>query len=264
MSPRESLIGEPSEAAKRKVREMAVWLLELAKVTHTYRKLSEMLNLQITVLSRYVKKAVIPSYERSVEIVKTLSQVVNLENTLIDLLKNVTPEGFFDNSKIIGNPVILKYAALECVRRFQGYRVTKILTPAVDGIPIASACAVELDRPLIIAKKTKEVGVEKFTEYSYTTEDGEVVSWYIPFKSITQSDSILIIDDVVRKAETLKAMINLVKQLNAEVAGVYTLITIGDSYKQVVGNIKYETVLLGVAGAELRFLRKHNIREVKV
>ena len=225
---------------KKKVREMAVYLLRLAKTTRTYRTLGEILGLQQTVLARYVKGEVVPSYERAVKMSKRLSQVVNLQNTLAEL--TLLKDGFFDNSKIIGNPSILKLAAYECMKRFKDYRITKILTPAVDGIPIAVACAIELNKPLVIAKKAKEVGVENFIEYSYTTEDGVVISWYIP-KTLFPRDSILIVDDVVRRGDTLKAMMQLVRLTEANLTGIFTLVTIGEDYKQVVGDVKYETVL---------------------
>ncbi|MEM2640507.1 MAG: phosphoribosyltransferase family protein [Candidatus Bathyarchaeia archaeon] len=212
-----------------KFRLMTVDLLRLAKKRFTYRDLSKMVNLQITVLSRYVKGHVLPSTDRAIKIWSTLNPIVGLES---ELWRRVVfdEEGYFDNTGIIGNSTILQLVAQDALSRFAGVRINKVLTAAVDGIPIATAVAQAMDVDLIIAKKSKEVGVSEFVEESYILKDtGMVVPLYIPKNAIKRRESILIVDDIIRTGETQKALISLVHKCKAEVAGIYALVAIGEN-----------------------------------
>ena len=48
---------------------------------------------------------------------------------------------------------------------------------------------------------------------------------------------ILIIDDVVRSGETVLALVDLVRNQRADIAGIYILVTVGDDWKEYLGSI---------------------------
>lgn len=217
-----------------KFRLMTIDLLRLAKKRFTYRDLSKMVGLQITVLSRYVKGHVLPSTDRAAKIWQILSPVIGLES---ELWRRVVfdENGYFDNTDIIGNSTILQLAAQDALSRFAGLRINKILTAAVDGIPLATAIAQAMGVDLVIAKKSKEVGVSGFVEESYVLRDtGMIVPLYIPRNSIRRREGVLIVDDVVRTGETQKALINLVHKCRAEVVGIYALVAVGDGVESKI------------------------------
>jgi len=110
--------------------------------------------------------------------------------------------------------------------------VTKILTAAVDGIPLAAMVANALGVDLIIAKRNKEVGVPAFLEETYVLRDsGVTMTLYIPKDAFKRRDSVLIVDDMMKTGDTPAALINLVKKARAEVSGIYTLIAVGESWQ---------------------------------
>jgi adenine/guanine phosphoribosyltransferase-like PRPP-binding protein len=116
--------------------------------------------------------------------------------------------------------------------RFAGRRITKVLTAAVDGIPLATIVAEALGVNLVIAKNSKEIGVRTFHEESYIPGDSALImSLYIPRDLIRRGDSVLIVDDVVKTGETHRALVNLVAKARAEVAGIFVLIAVGASWK---------------------------------
>jgi adenine phosphoribosyltransferase len=119
------------------------------------------------------------------------------------------------------------------------------MTAAVDGIPMATLVANILNVDLVIAKKEKEVGVENFLEEVYIPKDSAVMmSFYIPKKAIKRGDSVLIVDDVIRSGETQRALINLVEKAKAEVAGIFSIIVVGDEWrKKVELDCPFETIL---------------------
>ncbi|MEM2905900.1 MAG: phosphoribosyltransferase family protein [Candidatus Bathyarchaeia archaeon] len=235
-----------SHAHDLKFRLMTVDLLRLAKKRFTYRKLSQLVGLQVTVLSRYVKGHVLPSSDRAVKMWAALSPVVGLEHELWARVK-FDEHGYFDNTGIIGSSTLLQMAAQDALGKFAGRRVTKVLTAAVDGIPLGTMVAQAVSVDLVIAKGAKEVGVPEFVEETYIPEDtGMMIAFYVPKGAIKRGESVLIVDDVIRTGYTQNALINLVQKCRAEPAGVYALVAIGDDAESKVHappECKVETVI---------------------
>jgi len=167
-----------------KFRLATVELLRMAKKQYTYKKLQEETNLPVTVLSRYVKGHVLPNSERAQEIWQALSRIINLEEEIRRRLR-WDDDGFFDNTSIISDTSLLSQAANYAIAKFAGKRITKVLTAAVDGIPLATLVAKALGVNLVIAKPMKEVGVSSFIEETYTlSESGRTVTLFVPRNAI--------------------------------------------------------------------------------
>lgn len=214
-----------------KFRLITVELLRTARQRYTYRKLSAKTGLPVTVLSRYAKGHVLPNSERARKLWEVLTKLVGLE---VELRRRIhfNNDGYFDNTGIIGDFNLLRQAAHRALAAFAGRRVTKVLTAAVDGIPLATMIANTFGVNLVIAKKTKEVGVPAFLEETFVLRDsGVTVTLYIPKDAIKRKDSVLIVDDMIKTGETQAALINLVRKAKAEVTGVFSLIAIGDEWR---------------------------------
>jgi adenine/guanine phosphoribosyltransferase-like PRPP-binding protein len=207
-------------------------LLRAAKRKYTYRQLSTKLGLPVTVLSRYAKGHVLPNAERAQKLSEILNKLIGLETELNRMIR-FNKAGYFNNTNIIGDVNILEQSAHHALATFAGKRVTKILTSAVDGIPLATMVANSLGVNLAIAKRSKEVGVPEFLEETYVLEgSGVTVTLYLPKSAIKRRDSVLIIDDMIKTGETQAALVNLVEKAKAEVSGIYSLIAIGDKWKK--------------------------------
>jgi adenine phosphoribosyltransferase len=55
---------------------------------------------------------------------------------------------------------------------------------------------------------------------------------YIPKDAFKRRDSVLIVDDMIKTGETQAALVNLVKKSKAEVSGVYSLIAVGEDWRE--------------------------------
>lgn len=217
-----------THAEDLKLRLMTIELLRTAKREHTYRELSARTGLPVTVLSRYAKGHVLPNVLRARQLWKTLRKMVGLE---VELHRKIqfNSDGYFDNTEIISDYNILRQAAHHALATFAGKRVTKVLTAAVDGIPLATLVANQLGINLVIAKWNKEVGVSAFLEETYVLSDsGVTMTLYIPKTAIKKRDSVLIVDDMIKTGETQNALINLVRKAKAELSGIFALIAIGE------------------------------------
>ncbi len=235
-----------THAEDLRFRLATVELLRTAKRQYTYRELSRRTNLPVTVLSRYVKGHVLPNTSRSRALWNALSKIVGLESEVRRRIK-FDKNGFFDNTQIVGDINLLNQAANYALAKFAGRRITKVLSAAVDGIPLATVVASALDVDLVIAKSSKEVGVLSFIEETYALDiSGHTMTLYLPKDAIKRRDSVLVVDDVIKSGETQLALLNLVDKAKAEVSGVFAMIAVGDSWKQkmkIPQNCQVEVIL---------------------
>jgi purine operon repressor len=226
-----------THAEDLKLRLMTIELLRTAKYKRniTYRELASKTGLPVTVLSRYAKGHVLPNTTRAKQLLKVLTKIVGLETELRSRIK-FDETGYFDNTEIVGDYNILQQAANHALANFAGKRVTKILTAATDGIPLATMVANALGVNLILAKRNKEVGVKAFLDETYVLgkDSGVTVTLYIPKDAIKKRDSVLIVDDMIKSGETQEALAHLVKKAKAEVSGVFSLIAVGEDWKELL------------------------------
>jgi adenine/guanine phosphoribosyltransferase-like PRPP-binding protein len=221
-----------THAENLKLRLMTIELLRTAKKQHTYRDLSSKTGLPVTVLSRYAKGHVLPNTERARQLWRTLTKIVGLQ---VELRRRIqfNNEGYYNNTEIVGDYNILRQAAHHALAVFAGKRVTKVLTAAVDGIPLATMVANSLGVNIVIAKLGKEVGVPAFLEETFVLKDsGFTQTFYVSRDALKKRDSVLIVDDMIKTGDTQAALVNLVHKAKAEVSGVYSLIAVGDMWQK--------------------------------
>jgi adenine phosphoribosyltransferase len=223
-----------THAEELKLRLMTIELLRTAKYQRniTYRDLSSKTGLPVTVLSRYAKGHVLPNTTRAKNLLKILTKLVGLETELRNRV-NFDEEGFFNNTDIIGDSNIISQAANHALALFAGKRVTKVLSAAVDGIPLATMVSNALGVSLVIAKQSKEVGVKTFLEETFVLKNsGVTMTLHIPKGIIKKRDSVLIVDDMIKTGDTQAALIRLIKKAKAEVSGFFSLIAVGEEWKK--------------------------------
>jgi len=220
-----------------KYRMMITDLLKVASERHTYQELSEYLGLSPPILSRYMRGHVLPSYKRAQGLYEKLMEITNIKNELKKRI-NFDEEGYFDNTPLVSEITWLKILSNYAMEKFAGRRVTKVLTAAVDGIPVSTLVSNLLDVDLIVAKDSKEVGINDFVEETYIPKGSAIrKSLYVPKASIKRRDSVLIIDDVVRTGETVQALVDLVRNQRADVSGIYVIVAVGDEWKKYLRDI---------------------------
>ena len=127
--------------------------------------------------------------------------------------------GSFLNQRI--DIQFLREIGREIARLYAGERVNKVLTVEASGIAIAAAAALELEVPMVFAKKHKTSNV-----------DGSVLS--APVHSFTHNtdynimvsrdylgprDRVLLVDDFLANGAALQGLLELCRAAGAEIAG---------------------------------------------
>jgi purine operon repressor len=140
--------------------------------------------------------------------------------------------------------MLLERAVQQAVGKFAGKRVNKVMTAAVDGVPLATLLAHRLGTRLIVAKQAREVGVREFIEEFYVPPKTAIMkSLYVSKDAFKKGEGVLIADDIIDSGETQRAMMKIILKARAEVIGIYALVAIGNEWKgriESVGNVPVE------------------------
>lgn len=117
---------------------------------------------------------------------------------------------------------LLKWIGEEFRRRFDGFKIDKILTIEASGIAIASSVALCFGVPLLFAKKSESVNVtgNKFFSkvYSFTHKCWNTI--YVSAEYLSKGERVLIVDDFLASGSAIEGLVDLVSQADAEVAGI--------------------------------------------
>lgn len=104
---------------------------------------------------------------------------------------------------------------------FKAKQITKILTVEASGIAPAVFTGLELEVPVIFARKHKSLTLTDnlYTSdvYSYTKEVFNTIA--VGKQFIESADKVLIIDDFLANGQAVKGLMNICMQAEAEVVG---------------------------------------------
>ena len=127
--------------------------------------------------------------------------------------------GSFLNQQV--DTVLLKHMALE-VKRLFPEEITKVLTIEASGLPFATAIGLELNVPVVFAKKSKTANVSGDLAvakvHSYTHNCTNLI--YTNKDYITRDDKVLIADDFLAEGSASAGLIEIVKQCGGKIVGV--------------------------------------------
>lgn len=124
------------------------------------------------------------------------------------------------------DPLLMQGIGYEFARRFRSAHPTKILTAEISGIAPALATGMMLQVPVVFARKTKPITLadEPFSATAPSHTKGGEVTLMVSREFITDQDRILIIDDFLASALTIRALARIVQHSGAQLVGVGAVI----------------------------------------
>ena len=116
---------------------------------------------------------------------------------------------------------IIRKIAQEFKHRFKDEEVTKILTIEASGIAIAVLLADLYGVPAIFAKKGGSVNCtdDKYTSHAFSFTHKKTESVFVSKPYLLANDKVLIVDDFLAEGQAMNALIDIVHQAGAIVAG---------------------------------------------
>ena len=110
----------------------------------------------------------------------------------------------------------------EFKRLFADKPINKILTIEASGIGIACIAAQHFNVPVVFAKKAKSINLdgEMLTTKIESFTHKRVYDVIVSRKFLGKDDHVLVIDDFLANGKASQALISIIKQAGAEVAGL--------------------------------------------
>ncbi|MGN2410709.1 xanthine phosphoribosyltransferase [Pseudomonas syringae] len=120
------------------------------------------------------------------------------------------------------DPALMKQIGDEFARRFADAGVTKIVTIEASGIAPAVMAGLNMGVPVIFARKHQSLTLTEnllsASVYSFTKQVESTVA--ISPRHLNSNDKVLIIDDFLANGKAAQALISIIKQAGATVAGL--------------------------------------------
>ena len=147
---------------------------------------------------------------------------------------------------------LLDEIGAELHRRFEGTKVTKVLTVEASGIAIACAAARFFGVPVVFAKKSKSVNIDgemyvaEVESFTHKTKNQVIVSR----RFLSPGDRVLIVDDFLANGCALQGLISITEAAGATVAGIGIAIEKGFQIGgRVIRNLGYQLESLAIVEA---------------
>lgn len=120
------------------------------------------------------------------------------------------------------DPKLMQQIGVEFAKRFKDAGITRIITIEASGIAPAVMTGLELDVPVIFARKyqslTLKEGLYRSKVFSFTKQTESII--VISQKHLQADDRVLVIDDFLANGQAALALIDLIHQAGATLCGV--------------------------------------------
>ncbi|SFR34652.1 phosphoribosyltransferase family protein [Halogeometricum limi] len=215
-----------NRAEKAALQLQAVAVLRMLKETRTYDELADLTELPAGDLNRYVNGHVLPGVERARDVVQGVGH--DALATELESRVEFDDEGYVDNSGVVFDQSFLDLVAPVAANTLGFQRPDVVLTAATDGITLGAAMASYFDARVAYAKKSKETAVEEFIESRQRLASGIELTYYLPQRALSSGENVLVVDDLIRSGETQELLLDIALQSDANVTGVFALISVGN------------------------------------
>ncbi len=132
---------------------------------------------------------------------------------------NILKVGSFLNHQL--DIELLMEMGREVKRRYDGVKITKILTVEASGIAIATAFGVVMGLPVLFAKKHASTNLagEVYSSRVHSYTHGNYYNMVVEKQFLSPDDSVLIVDDFLAVGGALNGLIDIVNQSGASLSG---------------------------------------------
>ena len=148
--------------------------------------------------------------------------------SLVDAIREhgiILPGGILKVDGLV-NHQLLPHVTRDMGQQFAAYfrdlRPTKVLTIEVSGIAPAIVTAIELNVPMVYARKKRPVTMKEdpFHAQSVSRTKGGMVDLYVSGEYLGPEDRVIVIDDFLASGGTLLALNSIVEQSGATLLGL--------------------------------------------
>ncbi len=212
-----------------KIRLLANEVLRLLKPNLPYKVLNELTGIPESVLCRYVRGNIVPSFEQAINILARISLSIDLDYLLKELVEE-EKSNIIDLSRVLKDPYVIRLLSIIISLKLVGKSITKIVATAEAVMPLATMLGVEMNASIVLVKKKAYPGIQYYaTIVPRSPKDTETL--YIDKDLITRRDSVLVLADVVYTGRTLYAILSMLEKTRARIEDIIVILGLGENWK---------------------------------
>ncbi len=157
--------------------------------------------------------------------------------------KRVIPGGYIYMNDIVYSPQISSKIGRALANEFYGLDVDMIVTIETKGIPIALMTARALNKPLVVVRKEARLTEGTVIHMNYISGSSKrIQTMSLPKRSIPKGSKVIFIDDFMKAGGTVRGIIDLMKEFEAEVVGVGVFMATAEPENKLLD--RYQALLL--------------------
>ncbi|RWZ50161.1 pur operon repressor [Halobacillus fulvus] len=138
--------------------------------------------------------------------------------------ERLLPGGYLFMSDLLGDPETIRNIGRLFASAFRGKDIDAVVTVATKGIPLAYAVASYLNVPVVIARRDPKVTEGSTVSINYVSgSTRKIQTMVLTKRALKEGSNVCIIDDFMKAGGTINGMKNLLKEFNANVAGIGVL-----------------------------------------
>lgn len=232
-----------SKVDRTKLRLLATEVLRHLKPVLSYRDMSIITGLPESVLCRYVKGSIIPSFEQAVKMLSRISLSIDLGVILRELVeKEKSP--IIDLLRVLKDPYIVRLLSIIILLELADKNITKIVATAEAVMPLATELSMEFRAPVLLVKRRSYPGIQYYS-ISVMKSPKDVETLYLDKDLISRKDRVLVIADVVYTGKTLEAVLQMLSKAKVEVVASIAVLGLGTRWEERLSphNVKVLTVV---------------------
>lgn len=202
-------------------------------------------------------------------------QVAEFVNEVIDQLavpERILPGGYLYMMDLLGNPKFIQKLGQVFASVLANQKIDAVLTVATKGIPLAYAVGQYLNVPVSIVRRDHLVTEGSMVSINYVSGSSKrIQTMTLARRSLAPGSRVFIIDDFMKAGGTIRGMMDLLEEFQAELVGIGVLVeTIGveerliDEYMSITRlsevDVRNKTIKVE-QGNVLELLKKMELRD---
>lgn len=155
------------------------------------------------------------------------------------------------------DPNILERMSKGIISYYDLSTIDYIATIETKGIPLATRIAGLANKPLVIIRKRTVLteGTSLYKNYT-DSNSGQIKTMTVSLKAVQRGSRVLFVDDFMRAGGTAKAVKALLKELDAELAGIAVVMVTGIPEQKLVENYQALVEYDGIKDGKLMITPK--------
>ena len=158
--------------------------------------------------------------------------------------ERILPGGFIYMADILYSPQITQRFGEILASQFYDDAPDFVITVETKGIPIAMMTARALNCPVVVARRDNKVTEGSSVSINYVSASSKrIQTMSLVKRAVQEGQRGLIIDDFMRGGGTVRGLMELMSEFNADVVGVGVVISTDEPQKKMIDNYKSLMVL---------------------